>query len=99
MSRYESAPPYHRQPTDAEANDRRVKGGSMPYFDRRALGRRLQLLREARSMTAAQIAARLDRCEKAIRAVELGRYVMSVGVLDQWLRIFDVDLLALLGAR
>lgn len=90
---------YHAKPTDELAHDRRVRGGSMLYFDRRLLGKRLRSLREARGWTVRDVGERLDRLPSSIDEVERGRWIVSVGLLARWLRLFEIDLLVLLGAR
>ncbi len=71
----------------------------MSEEDRRLVGKRLRALRAARWISIDALAHRLGCTPGTVSNAELGRWHISVALLDRWLRLLGIDLLTAIGAR
>jgi transcriptional regulator with XRE-family HTH domain len=71
----------------------------MTAADRPLLGRWLHERRRARGLTARAVAQHLGLHVSAVYNIERAVHMPRFDLLDRWLALFGVDLLALVGAR
>ncbi len=83
----------------AADTDGRVRTGPMSADDRKLVGAKLRAMRVSRGWKIEDVAAKLGCTVNTVAATERGEWHVSVALLDRWLLLLGIDLLAALGMR